>query len=217
MTVFHIGFLLYPELTQLDMTGPAQFLARMTDARLHFVWKTLDPVPTDAGFFMVPTATFETCPQLDMLCVTGGAGQLAIMDDPAVLGWLKRQGEAATWLTSVCTGSLLLGAAGLLQGRRVACHWAFREMVAGFGATAVPERVVRDGNYIGGGGVTAGIDFALTVIATLRGEEEAKLIQLALEYDPQPPFDVGPDRAPPALVAAARDLLLARRRELAEA
>jgi cyclohexyl-isocyanide hydratase len=205
---FRIGFLLFPHVTQLDLTGPAQFLSRMSDTVLHLVWKDLAPVPTDAGFAIVPTDTFDGCPDLDMLCVPGGGGQRAVMADPAVLGWLARQGAAAEYVTSVCSGSLLLGAAGLMAGYRAGAHWAVRDRLPLFGAEPVAERVVHDRNRITGGGVTAGIDFALAVIARVRGANEARAIQLAYEYAPQPPFDSGtPETATPETVAAARAIL----------
>lgn len=205
---FHIGFLLYPHVTQLDLTGPAQFLARMSNTRVHFVWKDLAPVMTDAGFAILPTDTFEMCPDLDMVCVPGGGGQLAIMSDADVLGWLKRQGGQAAYVTSVCSGSLLLGAAGLMNGYRAGAHWAYRDKLTMFGATPVAERVVKDRNRITGGGVTAGIDFALAVIDEVRGTEEAKAVQLAYEYAPEPPFDSGtPSTATPETVAAAQAIL----------
>lgn len=205
---FRIGFLLYPHVTQLDLTGPAQFLARMSDTTIDLVWKTLDPVMTDAGFAIVPTATFETGGDFDMICVPGGGGQLALMNDAAVLDWLRAQGADASYVTSVCSGSLLLGAAGLVAGYKVGTHWAYRQLVGNFGATMVPERVVKDRNRITGGGVTAGIDFALHVIAEVRGPEEAKAIQLAFEYDPKPLFDSGtPDKADAATLAGAQALL----------
>ncbi|MBY0318019.1 MAG: DJ-1/PfpI family protein [Reyranella sp.] len=191
-----IGILLYPNVTQLDATGPAQVLSRVPGAQMHMIWKTRDPVPTDAGFSIVPTTTFADCPQLDVICVPGGGGQVAVMGDPEALDFLRKQAATARYVTSVCTGSLILGAAGLLKGYKSACHWAWRDMLKDFGATPVAERVVRDRNRISGGGVTAGIDFGLTVAAELAGEEVAKSIQLVLEYDPQPPFDSGsPEKA----------------------
>ena len=189
-----IGILLYPNVTQLDATGPAQVLCRVPGAKMHMIWKTRDPVPTDAGFSIVPTTTFADCPQLDVICVPGGGGQVALMTDPETLDFLRRQAARARYVTSVCTGSLVLGAAGLLKGYKSACHWAWRDMLQAFGAIPVAERVVRDRNRISGGGVTAGIDFGLTVAAELAGEEVAKSIQLVLEYDPQPPFDSGSPR-----------------------
>jgi len=211
---FHIGFLLYPNLTQLDLTGPAQFLSRAPGAQVHHVWKTLDPVPSDSGFALVPTATFETCPALDMICVPGGAGQVALMSDDETLWFLRRQAEGARYVTSVCTGSLVLGAAGLLQGHRATCHWMWLDWLSSFGAIPEAARVVKDRNRITGGGVTAGIDFALIVIAEVWGEEVAKRIQLFLEYDPQPPFSCGsPAQAGPELTAEVRALSSATRAE----
>ena len=217
-----IGILLYPNVTQLDATGPAQVLARVPGATVHMIWKTRDPIPTDAGFSIVPNTTFADCPQLDVICVPGGGGQVALMTDPETLDFLRRQAATARYVTSVCTGSLVLGAAGLLKGYRSACHWAWRDMLSDFGAIPVAERVVRDRNRISGGGVTAGIDFGLTVAAELAGEEVAKSIQLVLEYDPQPPFDSGsPEKAGPERVKRLRErlapMLETRRKANAEA
>ena len=201
----NIAFLLFPNVTQLDLTGPAQVLSRLGDARLDLVWHTLEPVPTDAGFSIVPTATFADSATADILCVPGGLGINDVIADDEALGWVRRVGEGAAWVTSVCTGSLILGAAGLLRGYRAACHWGQREQLRLFGAEPVAERTVVDRNRVTGGGVTAGIDFALTLTAMLRGEDHARLVQLSLEYDPQPPFDAGsPDRADPALVESYR-------------
>jgi cyclohexyl-isocyanide hydratase len=214
---FHFGFLLYPGLTQLDLTGPAQVLSRAPGAVMHYVWKTRDPVPSDAGITIVPTDTFADCPQVDLLCVPGGPGQVPLMSDPETLQWLKRQGEGARYVTSVCTGSLVLGAAGLLTGYKSACHWMWRDNLGLFGAEPVNARIVKDRNRISGGGVTAGIDFALAVVAEIWGEEHAKLTQLFLEYNPQPPFDCGsPETAGPDLVARAMKPMeeaIAKRRE----
>ena len=204
----NIGILIFPKVTQLDATGPAQMLARVPGARIHMIWKTRDPVPTDAGFSIVPNATFADCPQLDLVCVPGGTGQIELMTDQETLDFLRRQAAGARYVTSVCTGSLVLGAAGLLKGYKSACHWAWRHMLADFGAIPVAERVVRDRNRISGGGVTAGIDFGLAVAAELAGEEAAKSIQLGFEYDPQPPFDCGsPEKAGPERVARMRQQL----------
>jgi cyclohexyl-isocyanide hydratase len=200
-----IAFLLYPDVTQLDLTGPAQFLARIGNATLHYVAKTAEPVATDAGFSIVPTATFADVTAADILCVPGGIGCVDVMEDEETLAWVRSVGEGAQWVTSVCTGSLILGAAGLLRGHRAACHWAWREHLSLFGAEPVAERVVFDRNRVTGGGVTAGIDFALALIAAIRGEAHARIVQLALEYDPAPPFDSGsPERAPPELLAFYR-------------
>lgn len=201
----HIGFLIFPDVTQLDATGPAQILSRVPGAVIHMVWKRMEPVQTDAGFSINPTDDFETCPDLDVICVPGGIGQRPLMDDFEVLTFLATQGAQARYITSVCSGSLLLGAAGLLKGYRSACHWAFRDALPRFGAVPVAERVVRDQNRISGGGVTAGIDFGLTIAAELAGEEVAKEIQLFIEYNPAPPFTAGsPETAGPELEARVR-------------
>lgn len=198
----HIAFLIFPGVTQLDMTGPAQVLSRLGDVKLDVVARTLEPVPTDAQFALLPTATFADVPRTDILCVPGGFGTIAAMQDAETLAWLRQVGAEALWVTSVCTGSLLLAAAGLLSGYRAACHWASRDQLAFFGVEPVAERVVFDRNRVTGGGVTAGIDFALALTAAIRGEEHARFVQLSLEYDPAPPFDSGsPERADPATVA----------------
>ncbi|MDP1749935.1 MAG: DJ-1/PfpI family protein [Reyranella sp.] len=197
-----IGILFFPNVTQLDAMGPAQVLSRLPGAKMHMIWKSRDPVTTDSGFAVLPTTTFADCPQLDVICVPGGMGQVALMNDEETLAFLRRQAEGARYITSVCTGSLVLAAAGLLKGYRSACHWSVRDELAAFGAIPVAERVVRDRNRLSGGGVTAGIDFGLTLAAELAGEQVAKAIQLMMEYDPQPPFDSGsPEKAGPELVA----------------
>mgnify|MGYP001576504734 FL=1 len=197
-----IGILFFPNVTQLDAMGPAQVLSRLPGAKMHMIWKSRDPVTTDSGFAVLPTTTFADCPQLDVICVPGGMGQVALMNDEETLAFLRRQAESARYITSVCTGSLVLAAAGLLKGYRSACHWSVRDELAAFGAVPVAERVVRDRNRLSGGGVTAGIDFGLTLAAELAGEQVAKAIQLMMEYDPKPPFDSGsPEKAGPELVA----------------
>lgn len=204
----HIGFLIFPQMTQLDVTGPAEILSKIPGAKIHMIWKDLSPVDADAGFSINPTTTFDTCPDLDVVCVCGGLGVVPLLDDEDILQFLRRQAEGAQYVTSVCSGSLLLGAAGLLQGYKAACHWAFRDMLKGYGAAPVAERVVRDRDRISGGGVTAGIDFGLTLTAELAGEELAQRIQLFVEYDPAPPFDCGsPEKAGPERVAAVRALI----------
>lgn len=203
MEPLRIAFLIYPGVTQLDFTGPAQILSRLGDPTVDYVWKSMDPVPTDAGFSILPTATFAEMPHADILCVPGGIACVDMMEDEEVLEWVARIGGAASWVTSVCTGSLILGAAGLLKGYRAACHWAWRDHLRLFGAEPVAERIVFDRNRATGGGVTAGIDFAFALMAAIRGEAHARLVQLALEYDPAPPFDSGsPERADQALLTA---------------
>jgi cyclohexyl-isocyanide hydratase len=210
-TAHHIGFLLFPNVTQLDLTGPAQILGRVPGAQVHLVWKTREPVMTDVGFSINPTTTFAECPQLDVLCVPGGFGIGQLFGDGDTLSFLRRQGEEARYVTSVCNGSLVLGAAGLLDGYRSACHWMWRHYLPRFGAIPVAGRVVRDRNRISGGGVTAGIDFGLALAAELAGEEVARMLQLTFEYDPQPPFDCGsPERAGAELVAKLREVQAGR-------
>jgi cyclohexyl-isocyanide hydratase len=186
-----IGFLLFPGLTQLDLTGPFEVFARLPGAKIHLLWKDLDPVRTDRGLSILPTVRLDDAPALDLLCVPGGPGQIELMDDRQVLGFLRHAAEGCRYVTSVCTGSLLLGAAGLLQGYRATSHWASRDQLAAFGATPVAERVVFDRNRITGAGVTSGIDFALAVLAHVAGEDMAKRVQLQMEYDPAPPFSSG--------------------------
>lgn len=206
-----IGLLLYPNLTQLDLTGPFEVFSHMPDTKVHLIWKTLDPVSADTGLQLLPNMTMENCPDLDVICVPGGPGQIDIMDDEEVLDFLRVQGKAAQFVTSVCTGSLLLGAAGLLEGYKASTYWACTNMLAGYGATYEKGRVIKDRNRITGGGVTAGIDFALTVVAEMLGERVAKMIQLSIEYNPAPPFNSGhPDVADPQIVEELQDLMKER-------
>ena len=216
MPPISVAFLLFPNVTQLDLTGPAQVLSRLGNAKIDLVWKTLDPVMTDAGFAILPTATFEDISQADILCVPGGIGVTDVMMDQAAMAWVRQMGGSAEWVTSVCTGSLILGAAGLLEGYEATTHWAWHEHLALFGALPVKARTVFDRNRVTGGGVTAGIDFALSLMAAIRGEDHARMVQLALEYDPAPPFDSGsPDKAGDALMSryAERMAALAPNRE----
>lgn len=202
--MIRVVFLVYPNVTQLDLTGPAQVLSRLGEASIDLVWKTLDPVPTDSGFALLPTATLEDVTDADILCVPGGFGCIDVMEDDDALNWVRAVGERAQWVTSVCTGSLILGAAGLLNGYRATSHWAWRDYLKLFGAEPVAERVVFDRNRVSGGGVTAGIDFALALTAKIRGEQHARAVQLGLEYDPHPPFESGtPEMAGEELVELA--------------
>jgi cyclohexyl-isocyanide hydratase len=200
-----IGFVLFPNVTQLDFTGPLQVLHRAPGATTHIVAGSLDAVPSDCGLGLVPTTTFADCPPLDVVCAPGGFGVREAMGDPALIAFLRRQGANARYVTSVCTGAFLLGAAGLLTGKRATTHWAYRHLLPLVGATPVEARVVRDGAVFTGGGVTAGIDFAFTLLAELAGERTARAIQLAIEYDPSPPFDGGaPHSARPETLSAVR-------------
>ena len=211
---FQIGLLLFQNLTQLDMTGPYEVFTKFPDSDVHLVWKTLEPVKAGGGMQLLPSTTFADCPQLDLICVPGGAGMNALLNDAETLDFVRSQAAGARYVTSVCTGSLVLGAAGLLQGKRATSHWMSHAMLAAFGCEPVAERVVVDGNLITGGGVTAGIDFALTVAGEVLGTEAARKIQLGMEYDPKPPFDAGsPERADPAMVAAVQEAAAARQSE----
>ncbi|WP_437570999.1 DJ-1/PfpI family protein [Sorangium sp. So ce542] len=218
----HIAMLIYPGFTALDLIGPQAAFSILEDTKIHLVWKTLDPITTDSGITLSPTATFDTCPEeLEILFVPGGvAGTIAVMKDGAVLDFLAARAEQATYVTSVCTGSLVLGAAGLLRGYRATTHWAFREVLPLLEAERVDARYVEDQNRITGGGVTSGIDFGLRIAAKMRGEEAAQTAQLVLEYDPDPPFQAGsPESAPAAVVEGLRGRIapaLAQASEAAE-
>ena len=210
----HVVMLLYPRMTQLDLTGPFEVLSRFEELDLHLVWKTADPVADGGGLRILPTTTFADCPQADILFVPGGPGQLALMEDEEALAFLRKQAKNAGYVTSVCTGSLVLAAAGLLTGYRATCHWLSLDQLGHFGALPVAERVVVDRDRVTGAGVTSGIDFALTLAATLFGEERARRAQLSMEYDPKPPFEGGsPATADPALLAAVRDAASAFQRQ----
>jgi cyclohexyl-isocyanide hydratase len=191
-------------MTALDIVGPQQVFSALPNVQIHRIWKTLDPIKTDDGMIILPDTTFENCPPLDVICIGGGLGQMAVVDDPEVLKFLQKQGSTAKFVTSVCGGSEFLAKAGLLQGYRAATHWMFREQLALLGVEVGTERVVIDQNRITGGGVTAGIDFGLVIAEALCGEETAKITQLLMEYDPAPPFDVGsPEKAGSDLVNKA--------------
>ena len=188
-----IGMLLYPGLTLMDLLGPQTALA--TSANVHLLWKNHELIESDTGIGLRPTATLADCPKdLDVLFVGGGPGQIAIMNDPEVIRFVADRGSWAKYVTSVCSGSLVLGAAGLLRGYEATSHWACRDLLPLFGAIPVESRVVVDRNRISGGGVTAGLDFGLVLLAKLLGEDVAKMTQLAMEYDPHPPFDAGVPR-----------------------
>jgi len=202
---FNIGILLFPKVQQLDLTGPYEVFASLQGAQVYLVARTLEPVRSATGLVLTPDRTFSGCPPLDVLCVPGGAGVNALLNDSGTLDFVRSQAATARYVTSVCTGALVLGAAGLLQGKRATTHWNAHDLLAAFGAIPVHERVVRDGNLLTGGGVTAGIDFALTLAAELAGEAAAQSIQLFLEYAPAPPFNAGtPETAPDAVVENAR-------------
>lgn len=201
-----IGFVLFPNVTQLDFTGPLQFLSRVPDATVSIIAETLHPVPSDTALSIPPTHTFETAPALDLVCVPGGGGVMDALGNARLIKYLSQASASASYVTSVCTGAFLLGRAGLLNGRRATTHWGYTHLLPLVGATYEAARVVRDGHVITGGGVTAGIDFALTVLSEIAGEETAKTIQLALEYDPAPPFPGGhPSSASSQTLTALKD------------
>jgi cyclohexyl-isocyanide hydratase len=210
----NIGFLIFPEMTQLDMTGPYEVFEKFPDSAVDLIWKDLSPVTVGGGMRILPTIAYDTCPELDILCIPGGLGVNALLNDAETLDFVRARSRAARYVTSVCTGALVLGAAGLLKGRRATTHWMSHDLLEAFGAVPVKERVVVDGNLITGGGVTAGIDFALVLAAEILGEQEAMRIQLAIEYDPKPPFDAGsPETAGAALVERVRILAKVRQDE----
>ncbi|UUO06230.1 DJ-1/PfpI family protein [Blastopirellula sp. J2-11] len=200
-----IAMLVYPGLTLMDMLGPHTVLS--LSCNVHLVWKNMDLMESDTGVVLRPSMTLKDCPQdLDAIFVGGGPGQLAVMKDPEVMKFLADRGARAKWITSVCSGSLVLGAAGLLKGYNATSHWACHAELELFGATPVVARVVTDRNRITGGGVTAGIDFGLTLLAKMLGEDIAKMSQLGIEYDPAPPFDAGtPQKAGEKVTKMALD------------
>jgi cyclohexyl-isocyanide hydratase len=221
MPLFNVGFVIFPDLTQLDFMGPLQVLSRLPQSATHIIAKSAAPVPSDCGLGLVPTHTFANCPPLDLICIPGGSeGVAGIINDRETIEFVRQQAGVAKYVTSVCTGTFVLGVAGLLKGRRATTHWAYADLLPLVGATHEKARVVKDGNVITAGGVTAGIDFGLSVIAEIAGESTARKIQLGIEYDPAPPFDSGhPDRAPilkSELMSARYDKFRAMYRALIE-
>jgi len=205
-TPLQIGLLIFPKVTQLDLTGPVQVFSSVPGAKLHLIWKRIEPVASDSVLVLTPTATFADAPQLDVICVPGGYGTDDLLNDEEVLDFLRRQAEGAKFITSVCTGSLVLGAAGLLRGYRAATHWSAMDCLPAFGAIPTRTRVCIDRNRVTGGGVTAGIDFALTLVSMLVDRTTAEAIQLRLEYNPAPPFNSGsPDTAPAEVLAVIKE------------
>jgi cyclohexyl-isocyanide hydratase len=210
------GILCFPNVQQLDLTGPYEVFASAPDTRVSLVWKTCDPLRASTGLWLTPNVTFEEAPDFDVLCVPGGAGINALLTDMETLGFLRAKAARARYVTAVCTGSLVLGQAGLLAGRRATTHWNAHDFLPHFGAIPERARIVRDGNLITAGGVTSGIDFGLAVIAELMGLDAAEMIQLALEYAPEPPFASGtPEAARPEILAAVRTRIDAPRQERA--
>jgi cyclohexyl-isocyanide hydratase len=205
---FHVGILVFPAVQQLDLTGPYEVFASAPNVVVHLIWKNIQPLSSATGLPLSATVTFDRCPPLDVICVPGGKGIDALMEDEEVLAFLRIKAGGARFITSVCTGSLVLAAAGLLAGKKATSHWASKHLLAPFGAIPTEGRIVTDGNIITAGGVTAGIDFGLSLLAVLINEEVAQTVQLALEYAPAPPFQAGtPETAPAAVVALARQRL----------
>ncbi len=213
-----IGLVIFPKVTQLDLTGPVQVFSGVPGAKLHLIWKRIEPVESDSVLTLTPTTTFADCPQLDVICVPGGGGTDDMVNDADMLDFLRRQAAGARYITSVCTGSLVLGAAGLLRGYRAATHWTAMDFLEAFGAIPTRTRVCIDRNRVTGGGVTAGIDFALTLVSILLDRKTAEAIQLGLEYNPAPPFNSGsPDTAPAEILALAKERIAPRQARRAEA
>jgi cyclohexyl-isocyanide hydratase len=204
-THLQIGALLFENLDQMDLTGPFEVLSRVPNSTCRAYGRTAAPVRDGRGLHLTPDATLADAPQLDVLHIPGGAGQEALMDDEDILGWVRRQAQSARIVFSVCTGALILGAAGLLKGRRATTHWNAFHLLPLFGAVPVNRRVVIDDKFVFASGVTSGIDGALRVAALLRGDEAAQLIQLGMQYAPEPPFASGtPETAPAGVLASAR-------------
>ncbi|MGB8356401.1 MAG: DJ-1/PfpI family protein [Chthoniobacteraceae bacterium] len=215
----HIGAIIFPNIDQIDFTGPFGVLCRVPDSTFHIIARDLHPVRDEHGLLLMPQTTFRDAPPLDVLVVPGGPGQVDVMEDAETIDFIRDRAAAAKYVFSVCTGALLCGAAGLLKGRVWTTHWASHHLLKEFGAIPIDERVVVDGKFVSTAGVTAGLDGALRLAALLRGEEAAQQIQLAIEYQPEPPFDSGtPDRAPHTVLfkarAASRHLIEAREEQI---
>ncbi|MFF8860638.1 DJ-1/PfpI family protein [Streptomyces sp. 1222.5] len=198
--------LVHDRFTALDVVGPYEILSRLPDVRLDFVAERPGPVRTDTGFLAVTAdKSLDQVPSPDVVVVCGGPGTFEQLENAAVLDWLRAVDATSTWTTSVCSGSLLLGAAGLLRGRRATCHWAALDLLKEYGAEPTGERVVTDGRYVTAAGVSSGIDMGLTLVGRIAGDEHAQAVQLLTEYDPQPPYDAGsPHKAPAHLVEEFR-------------
>ncbi|MGA7715108.1 MAG: DJ-1/PfpI family protein [Bradyrhizobium sp.] len=207
-----IGILIFPNVTQLDFTGPLQVFSSLPNTTVHLIWKRIEPVTSDTVLTITPTVSFADCPQLDVICVPGGAGTDDMINDEEMLQFLRSQATGAKYVTSVCTGSLVLGAAGLLRGYKATTHWTAMEYLGPYGALPTKTRVCVDRNRVTGGGVTAGIDFALTLVSVMVDRQTAEAIQLRLEYNPAPPFTSGsPDTAPPEILARMNQRIAAGR------
>lgn len=208
---FSFGLLVFPGIQQLDLTAPYEVFSSAADTEVHLIWKDRNPAHSSSGLVFVPTATFNDCPPLDVICIPGG-GVNPLLTDETVLDFVRQQAQSVQYITSVCTGALVLGAAGLLKGRKATTHWNALDFLSTLGAIPTKQRVVRDGNVITAGGVTSGIDFGLTILAEIFGRQEAETVQLTLEYAPAPPFHSGtPDEASAQVLAQGRERLAASR------
>ena len=204
MTI-RFGILIFPNVQQLDLTGPYEVFATAKGAEVHLIWKDRNPVRASTGLMLTPTATFDDCPPLNVICIPGGGGVNPLLEDPAVIDFVRSKAAEALYLTSVCSGAMVLGAAGLLVGKHATTHWYAHDFLAAFGAIPTDARIVEDGNLITAGGVTSGIDFGLAVVARLLGPVEAEAVQLHLEYAPAPPFHSGtPAEASPEVLTRAK-------------
>ena len=212
--MLNVGILIFPNVQQLDVTGPYETFASVPGSNVHLLWKNLAPLTASTRLTLQPTMTFAECPPLDVLCVPGGGGINPLLQDAETLNFVRGQAKNSRYVTSVCTGALLLGAAGLLRGKRATTHWLAHDFLSSFGAIPVHERIVRDGNLITAGGVTAGIDFGLTVIAELLGQTEAEAVQLSIEYTPAPPFQSGcPQNASAQVLEIVKQRMSASRKQ----
>jgi transcriptional regulator GlxA family with amidase domain len=207
-----IAYVLYPDFTALDLVGPYEVISRWPGAEVHFLARSLDPVRCDRGLTVIPTDTPETLPDPDLIVVPGSENPLPVMEDQALLEWLRAAAPGCEWTASVCTGAGLYAAAGLLEGKKTTTHWGFRDNLQAMGVEVVADRVVWQGNHISGAGVSAGIDMALALTERVHGRELAKSLQLVIEYDPQPPFDTGaPSKADASTLRLALRVLLGDR------
>ncbi|WP_273726614.1 DJ-1/PfpI family protein [Brucella gallinifaecis] len=208
---FSFGLLVFPGIQQLDLTGPYEVFSSAAESEVHLIWKDRNPVYSSSGLTFVPTATFDDCPPLDVICIPGG-GVNALLTDDVVLDFVRLQADRVQYITSVCTGALVLGAAGLLKGKKATTHWNAMDFLEVVGAIPTSARVVRDGKVITAGGVTSGIDFGLTILEEVFGRQEAETVQLTLEYAPAPPFNSGtPDQADALVLENGRKRLAASR------
>jgi cyclohexyl-isocyanide hydratase len=201
-----VGFLIFPNAQQMDFTGAYEVFVMSKDVTVDLVWKDTKQIPTATGIPFTATQSFSSCPQLDVICIPGGPGTDAVMEDAETLEFIRSQAKGCRYVTSVCSGAMVLAAAGLLKGKRATTHWNCLHFLPRFGAIPVSERVVTDGNVITAAGVSAGIDFAFGLLAEIAGREEAEMIQLMLEYAPEPPFHSGSvEQASPSLYAKTRE------------